>query len=154
MKKIIAMLLCVALVAAMGVTAFAGTPGAPDSKTEVFTIQEWYDYLNTEVVLTGLNAYAASLAHAKEAYKNEIAAWNGLKTRIATAVQAAQYAAIAAYVDAAWQIAQAEATNALNEALASFAIDLEDLYEPDPALWFASVGENNTNSIFFPPIAG
>ena len=69
MKKIIAMLLCVALVAAMGVSAFAGTPGKPDSKTETFSVEEWKEYLDSEVVFANdLLKYAAYLSDAKAAF--------------------------------------------------------------------------------------
>ena len=148
MKKIIAMLLCVALVAAMGVSAFAaGNMGStlPDkaSKTEIFSVEDWKTWLNTTVAVDDLTGYALALSKAKAAFANELDAYNGLKVRIATAVQAAQYAAVAAYVDAAWQIAQAEATNAINKSLAEFSIALDKVYQDAPVVFAA-----DTNPIF------
>ena len=126
MKKIIAMLLCVALVAAMGVSAFAGTPAKPDSKTEVFSVKDWYDFLKTPVEVSELEAYALALGKAKAALNNELDAYNkGIKTA-ALAVQAAQYATVGAYVNAATELYAAAANNAINEALAEFQIELEN----------------------------
>ena len=127
MKKIIAMLLCVALVAAMGVSAFAGTPDKPDSKTEVFTVAQWYTYLaSKDTTATGLKAYANALGEMKAAAQANLDDYNaGIKTA-AQAVQAAQYATVAAYVDAATTLYKAAATNAVNQALAEFKIALEN----------------------------
>lgn len=130
MKKIIAMLLCVALVAAMGVSAFAGTPDKPDSKTEVFTVAQWYTYLaSKDTTATGLKAYANALGEMKAAAQANLDDYNaGIKTA-AQAVQAAQYASVAAYVSVASQLYAAAAQNALNEALASFQIELDKAFE-------------------------
>ena len=131
MKKIIAMLLCVALVAAMGVSAFAGTPDKPDSKTETFTVADWFNYLSNKpaAAKTDLEKYAAALSDAKAKVAEELDAYNkGIKTA-AQAVQAAQAATVAAYVNVATQLYQAEATNALNKALAEFQIELDKAFE-------------------------
>ncbi len=130
MKKIVAMILCVAMVAALGVSAFAEpiTKDNKDSKTLIFTAAEWYDWLTGEgadAAKTGLALYASELGAAKAAAQAKLDAYNkGIKTA-AQAVQAAQYATVAAYVNAATTLYKAAATNAVNQALAEFKIALE-----------------------------
>ena len=137
MKKIIAMLLAVAMVAALGVAAFAGTVADPDSKTETFTVAEWADYLaNTkkspatvahEALVSGdIRAYAAAVSSAKAVYAANLAAYNaGIKVA-AAAVQFAQYATVADYVYYATELYAANVENAINEAVANFYLDLAD----------------------------
>ena len=129
MKKIIAMLLCVAMVAAMGVTAFADEVTPLNSKTATWTVKEWYDYITdpaNAASKTTLETYAGLVSKAKAAAQAELDAYNkGIKTA-AQAVQAAQYAAVAAYVDVATELYAAAAENALNKTLAEFQKALND----------------------------
>lgn len=136
MKKIIAMLLCVALVAAMGVSAFAGTPDKPDSKTETFSIKQWGEYLGSKataaetahaaLVAGTVKDYADAVAAAKAVYANNLSAYNaGIKTAV-SAIQFAQYATVADYVAYATELYAANATNAINQAIAEFYVELAD----------------------------
>ena len=125
MKKIIAMLLCVALVAAMSVSAFAAPKG-----TEVWDIEKWYEELSNPTAATGLKALAADLAGAKAAYAAQVKAYNEGITDAIKAVQAAQYATVAAYVDVATQLYAANAENAINKAIAQFELDLKAAIAP------------------------
>lgn len=129
MKKIIAMLLCVAMVAAMGITAFADAPKG----TEVWDIQKWYEELSKKEELSGLKAIAANLAGAKAAYTAQVKAYNAGITDAIKAVQAAQYATVAAYVNVATQLYAANAENEINKAIAQFEIDLKDAIAPAAA---------------------
>ena len=130
MKKIIAMLLCVAMVAAMGVSAFAAEKAITDiSKTKVWSVDQWYKYITNPANATQkttLETYAGLVSKAKAAAQAELDDYNkGIKTA-AQAVQAAQYAAVAAYVDVATELYSAAATNALNKTLAEFQKALND----------------------------
>ena len=132
MKKIIAMLLCVAMVAALGVSAFAAEKEkaiTDTSKTQVWDVAKWYAWLTGDgkaEAATGLKAYANAVGAAKAAAQDQLDAYNkGIKTA-AQAVQAAQYAAVAAYLKEATVEYKAAAENALNRALAEFKIELEN----------------------------
>ncbi len=129
MKKIIAMLLCVAMVAALGVSAFAAEATPKTSKTVIWDVKDWYDYLTGEgkaEAKTGIALYASELGAAKAAAQKKLDAYNAQIKTAAQAVQAAQYATVAAYVDAATTLYKAAATNAVNQALAEFKIALEN----------------------------
>ena len=149
MKKIIAMILCVAMVAALGVTAFAEkiTNDNKDSKTLVFTVAEWYEWLTHDgkaAAATGLKAYAEQLGTVKSILQDDIDAYNkGIKTA-AQAVQAAQYATVAAYVETATMLYKVAAEQAINKALAEFEIALNDVINPPETV---PVGK-----IFFPEL--
>ena len=74
MKKIIAMLLCVALVAAMSVSAFAAEKAITDvSKTKVWSVDEWYKWLTGDgkATKTELETYAGLVSAAKAAAQRE-----------------------------------------------------------------------------------
>ena len=121
MKKIIAMLLCVAMVAAFGINAFAAVKSVGITNPTVSTVQELLDARNAgdaDLPKTYLNAYAKTLndmnkelAKAKKIYA---AAVKDVKDSYAVA-QA--YLLTAAY-ESAWADLQIETTKAINGAIA------------------------------------
>lgn len=126
MKKIIAMLLCVAMVAAFGINAFAAVKSVGVTNPTISSVGELLAALNagdSDLPKTYLNAYAKTLndmnkelAKAKKIYA---AAIKDVKDSYAVA-QA--YLLTAAYEDA-WAELQVETAKAINAAIA------ESLYE-------------------------
>ena len=149
MKKIVAMILCVAMVAALGVSAFAEpiTAKNKDSKTLSFTVSEWYTWLTGDgkaAAATGLKAYAEQLGTVKGILQDDIDDYNaGIKTA-AKAVQAAQYATVAAYVETATALYKVAAENAINKALAEFEIALNEAIDPPAGV--------DVGKLFFPEL--
>ncbi len=129
MKKIIAMLLCVALVAAMSVSAFAASPKG----TEIWSVDQWVTELTKPSSKNDVQKLAAELAGAKDAYSKAVKAYNDGIKDAAKAVQAMQYATVAAYVKAATDLYEVNAANELNKAVAQFKIDLAAAIAPEAA---------------------
>ena len=126
MKKIIAMLLCVAMVAALGINVFAEVKSVGITNPTVSSVQELLDAKNAgdfELPKTYLHDYAKTLKDMNKelakAKKIFAAAVKDVKDSYAVA-QA--YLLTAAYEDA-WAELQIETTKAINEAIA------EALYE-------------------------
>ena len=112
MKKIIAMLLCVAMVAAMGISALADIvyvpvsalqSGMPAATQAIEIAGQIFD--DATKIKTGVAGYAAQLGGAKKAYAKAVKEYNELLGNIADAAKAAQYAAVASYYNAANVIA-------------------------------------------------
>ena len=119
MKKIIAMLLCVAMIAAFGVNAFAAvtttalTSGMPDVEKAGDRITDIYKEAIKEPV--GTAALAASLSAAKKAYNTAVKNYNELLGKIGDAAKAAQYEAVASYYNAANVILDINVQDALQD---------------------------------------
>ena len=123
MKKIIAMLLCVAMVAALSVAAFADLKGITDPK--VSSVEELVQAKKDAAAdKTALEAYAASLAAAKKAAGDAKAALADVLSNVKAAAQAAQYNALEAYFNAAAEKAEIEIETAINNYLAEITIAL------------------------------
>ncbi len=129
MKKIIAMILCVAMIAAMSVSAFA--------KDESLTARHSYEYfwnkkVDGKYASNGIvRDYAAGLAAAKSAYND---AKDGF-TKVVKALPDAQahliYTALGEYYTAAAQVLNIQFGNALNQALAEFRFELMSSVQRD-----------------------
>lgn len=129
MKKIIAMLLCVAMIAAMGVSAFA----ANESLTGAHS---WEYYWNKKVdgkyAYTGIvRDYAAGLASAKSAYNDAKDAFSKVVKALPDAQAHAIYTALGQYYSAATQVLNIQFGNALNQALAEFEFELMSSVQRD-----------------------
>ena len=119
MKKIIAMILCVAMVAALSVSAFAAVT-VTITTGKITTIDEYIEELNKPVEKTALEQYASALSAAKATATVEKAKLQTALNAAKNAIQAAQYVAIAqAYEDAVVAY-----TNEVNKAIAQIYVDL------------------------------
>ena len=119
MKKIIAMILCVAMVAALSVSAFAAVTVTIKTGT-ITTIDDYIKELSKPVVKTDLEKYAAALSAAKAVANVEKTELQKALNAAKDAIQAAQYVAIAqAYEDAVVAY-----TNEVNKAIAQVYVDL------------------------------
>ena len=126
MKKIIAMLLCVAMIAAIAISAYADVKVEVVSSKKLTSIEDWITELNKPVTKTDLQKYAEALTAAKAVATAGKDALNDALKAAKDAIQAAQYVAIAqAYVDAL-----VDYTNEVNKAIAQLYVDLG--YTADP----------------------
>lgn len=122
MKKLIAMLLCVALVASLGINAFAAVVTVKEFKSGELTgnpnssesINAAMKDMFTKAITpkTGTAALAAQLSAAKKAYTDAVKAYNTLLGNVGKAAKAAQYNAVATYYNAAnaildWEVQMA-----------------------------------------------
>lgn len=129
MKKIIAMLLCVAMIAAMSVSAFA--------KDESLTARHSYEYYwnkktDGQYPSNGIvRDYAAGLAAAKSAYNDAKDAFSKVVKALPDAQAHAIYTALGQYYSAATQVLNIQFGNALNQALAEFAFELSKSIQRD-----------------------
>lgn len=127
MKKIIAMLLCVAMVAAFAVNAFAAGPFKVDATKS--SAAYFYDELvngETTAVAGSLAAYAEQLSAAKKEFAAAKKSLGDLLGVVNDAVKTAQYQAVATYYEAAAVLYE----EAANEALANFYYSVaEDLFK-------------------------
>lgn len=129
MKKIIAMLLCVAMIAAMSVSAFA--------KDESLTARHSYEYYwnkktDDQYASNGIvRDYAAGLAAAKSAYNDAKDAFSKVVKALPDAQAHAIYTALGQYYSAATQVLNIQFGNALNQALAKFAFELQKSIQRD-----------------------
>ena len=128
MKKIIAMLLAVAMVAALGVSAFADVKRA-DAKTTILSIDDWKTILVAEADdVTSVKAYANALAAAKLAYNAEKKVLAEMVNNTAKAYQTAQYWIAAEILNYQAEQYELAVGNAINEAIAQAEIDIAKDY--------------------------
>lgn len=133
MKKIIAMLLCVAMVAAFGVNAFALTTTTSDSTIDEIMAALKADKDAKDAAKNAIAKYADNLAAAKKLYGDQKDALNAALKATKSAVEVAQYTAVA--------VAYAEAVEdyivAVNEAIAQYYLDAG--FDKDP--WAPAAAE-------------
>ena len=129
MKKIIAMLLCVAMIAAMGVSAFA----ANESLTAPHSYEYyWNKKVDGKYAYTGIvRDYAAGLAAAKSAYNDAKDAFSKVVKALPDAQARLIYTALGEYYTAAAQVLNIQFGNALNQALAEFEFELYSSIQRD-----------------------
>ena len=127
MKKIIAMLLAVAMVAALGINAFAQTTTV--LHTQVSTFAEYYNAIAASKVAAAgsLKEYAQQLSWAKEFYGNKVKDYKTMLGYVADATKAAQYGAVAEYYLFAADAVEKAALEAINQFQAQVAWDLNHL---------------------------
>ncbi len=131
MKKIIAMVLCVALIAALGVSAFAETKTGRHSYAYY-----WNKLVDDAVTWKGdIREYAAGLANAKKAYGDAKDAYNKAMGALANAQTTFIYDSLADFYDAALWVANVQFNNALEEAQANFQYELYKSIDSDFVGW-------------------
>lgn len=133
MKKIIAMLLCVAMVAALAVSAFAATPWAGVSKStyfdgETYDVKSVYDRFVDKVngyytADSALSDYASALGAAKKAVAQRQADFNQAIADLKDAIKTAQNAALAGAYAVATEQLEIDAAIAINDFLAQAQYD-------------------------------
>ena len=126
MKKIIAMLLCVAMVAALSVAAFADLSGIKKlaDGTVVSTVEELVTSKTAKADPETVKGYAESLAAAKKAAGDAKDAYAKMIANVKNAALAAQYNALEAVFTQAAATAEEEIAKAINNYLAEVTIAL------------------------------
>ncbi len=142
MKKIIAMILCVAMIAALGASAFAEPLTAPHS---------WAYYWNKQAASQNaskgaIRNYAEGLAGAKKAYGDAKDAYDKAIGALANAETRVIYEALEDWYGAALAVANTQFANALTETQVAFQIALNQAIDPDWKPWFieGTAGQNIT----------
>ena len=125
MKKIIAMLLCVAMVAALAVSAFAAGPFVV--KPDPSTIQEYYakdvaDAQDEDTYLFALEAYAKNLKNAEKALKDAKKDLADMQKAALDAIKVAQNYGLAT----AYQIAMFEFQAEVQKAIGDYYFSIVD----------------------------
>lgn len=126
MKKIIAMLLCVAMVAALSVAAFADLSGIAKlaDGTAVSSVEELVASKTQKAPEGTVKAYAESLAAAKKAAGDAKDAYAKMIANVKNAALAAQYNALEKVFEQAATNAEKEIALAINNYLAEVQIAL------------------------------
>lgn len=126
MKKIIAMLLCVAMVAALSVAAFADLKGITKlaDGTKVSTVEEIKASKTVKADPETVKGYAESLAAAKKAAGDAKDAYAKMIANVKDAALAAQYNALQQVFTKAATNAEKEIAKAINNYLAEVEIAL------------------------------
>ena len=138
MKKIIAMVLAVAMIAAFGVSAFAATP-ATSNKLDIPTVQEWYDALKAPSAKTQVEAYAKLLDGSKQYYKDAQDALKDLLKATQKAIQVAQYAIVADAIYTQRDLLNAAVASEINKAIAQSWIDYENAIANDAPINYQAI---------------
>ncbi len=128
MKKIIAMLLCVALVASLGISAFA------DGLLTTHDYAYYWNKLVDDSVAKGpIEQQAKALNAAKKAYGDAKDDLSKAVANLSKAVQTVQYNMVANYYSAATQALNVQFQNAINEAWANYNFEMyKTLYDVTP----------------------
>ncbi len=125
MKKIIAMLLCVAMVAALSVAAFADLSGIKTAAgKDVSSVDELVAAKTAKATPGTVKAYAESLAAAKKAAGDAKDAYAKMIANVKDAALAAQYNALQEVFTKAAEAAEKEIADAINNYLAEVKIAL------------------------------
>ena len=127
MKKIIAMLLCVALVASMGISAFAAGPFTVLTSTDTFG--DLYkeivaDAKAANAALSDLSKYAKELSQAKKDLADAKKLLGAVKADAVNAAQTAYTYAVATAYEAAAAKMYEDATKAIAQFYFDFVLDL------------------------------